>query len=638
MVNCIKQERAMPIKNRATTNIKSTVKKPKIQQRKPRTSNKKVTTSNRKPIIAIAIIVIFGVIGSILIFSSKAATSNFEAESAKRSSGISVSSDNMASGGKYVTFNSATPVSYNQLQRFPGDPNPRVTGKAYWGAAIGGNGDPARHEKPTGKSLSVRRTYYGWSNRQKMVDTARSDIAANRLPFVSTKTPAGWQDIYSGKRDAEIDDLLRKLDNLGGPVWLTVHHEPEGGGGGGKGPKGEDDVTGAAGWIKMQRKFRERMDVVGTKNIAFVANLMTWTWDKRSGRNPNDWWADNVWDVYTANSYCDESKGKCDNGGENAVSTTMWKNFEKFAQSKNIPYGTGEWGDRGSAAGAGDDIRKVWNHGFEDKSDLVVWAYFDSDLNSPNGGWTLNGSALTAFQEILKDDARVQRIKDLSNSSKTTTNYGTLNQEIEVPTSGNYKAWVRIMTPSSTANSMHVQIDNGPVETFGGKAINANSWTWVDYKNGDSSNKTIQSLSEGTHTVKITGIDRGVKLDRVLISNETCTPVGFGNNCANTTSTPEREPGKPYPAAAVTISSPANRSTVSGTVTVKSGATFPTQEVSFRIDNTWQATDKSSPFEWKWDTTKFSNGSHRVVTRTRAKGDPGNIYTEQYVTVIVNNR
>jgi hypothetical protein len=35
----------------------------------------------------------------------------------------------------------------------------------------------------------------------------------------------------AGQHDREIDELLRALDALPGPVWLTLHHEPEGGAG-----------------------------------------------------------------------------------------------------------------------------------------------------------------------------------------------------------------------------------------------------------------------------------------------------------------------------------------------------------------------------------------------------------------------
>ena len=111
---------------------------------------------------------------------------------------------------------------------FPGDVAP---GSVRWGAAITGNGDPSRHESVAGVPMGVRRTYYGWQHRTgKMIDTARSDLAAGRLPWVSIKTPGLGRDGVRGtqwrdRRDAPV------AGPLNGPVWLTVHHEPEGGNG-----------------------------------------------------------------------------------------------------------------------------------------------------------------------------------------------------------------------------------------------------------------------------------------------------------------------------------------------------------------------------------------------------------------------
>lgn len=61
--------------------------------------------------------------------------------------------------------------------------------------------------------------------------------------------------------------MLTRLDALGGPVWFTVHHEPEGGGckPNCPGPNGEDDAAGPAGWRAMQSKVRQRMNALGTK-------------------------------------------------------------------------------------------------------------------------------------------------------------------------------------------------------------------------------------------------------------------------------------------------------------------------------------------------------------------------------------
>ena len=122
--------------------------------------------------------------------------------------------------------------------------------------------------------MGVRRTYYGWQHRTgKMIDTARSDLSAGRLPWVSIKTP-GWAAMASGARNAEINTMLRSLDSLNGPVWLTVHHEPEGGNGT---PYPDEGPGSQSNWRAMQIKIRERIDTVGTSNIAFAPILMSWT-------------------------------------------------------------------------------------------------------------------------------------------------------------------------------------------------------------------------------------------------------------------------------------------------------------------------------------------------------------------------
>ena len=181
--------------------------------------------------------------------------------------------------------------------RFPGDVAP---GYVRWGAAVGGNSDPAgRHETPSGKSMGIRRTYFGWEGgTTKMVSTARTDLENDRLPWVSIKTP-GWALMASGQLDGEIDSMLRALDDVGGPVWLTVHHEPEGGGG----ATGPDDPGGAPSWRAMQVKIRERMTAVGTQNIAFAPALMSWTFDPESGRDPADWWVEGIWDFAGIDHY-----------------------------------------------------------------------------------------------------------------------------------------------------------------------------------------------------------------------------------------------------------------------------------------------------------------------------------------------
>lgn len=294
--------------------------------------------------------------------------------------------------------------------RFPGDPNTRVTKKAYWGASIAGNGDPvARHESVTGTSLSIRRTFWQWDNATNMTSnmyrTIENDLANNRLPFISTKTPS-WADMGSGKHDAEIDAMLRKLDSYGKPIWYVAHHEPEGGGASGNTP---DDPGGPAAWRAMQTRIRQRMNAIGTKNIAFMPVVMTYTWETASKRDPDAWWVDGIWDAYCVDHY------NFSEGNNMLDDKHAWVTFNEWLKKKNLPTCLGEWGNTGTDTKTGQEMRDFWNYAFNSNAavEVIAYSYFDSNLNSSQGGWELKGEPLNVFRDILKNDPKVQRINDL---------------------------------------------------------------------------------------------------------------------------------------------------------------------------------------------------------------------------------
>lgn len=627
----------MPAKTnkKPTSRPRSTVTKSK-QVSSPRRLNKK------KSLIIIAVL---AVIGAFLIYRASAATTNFEAEAADKNALVVAGSDTVASGGKYVEFAQPTTTTNTSstTQRFPGDPNPKVNAKAYVGAdQLEGTTYETRFEQPTGKSMSSVRRFYAWGSNDKMASQAKIDIAANRLPMYSTKTP-GWADVAAGKYDAQLDDLLKKLDGAGGPVWLIVYHEPDGGGGVAAGPHQEDDPGGAPAWVAMQKRVRARMTALGTKNIALMA-AMTGGFGGDFHQPKDAWWADNTFDAFLLDHYV------------NTFSSPMadhpyWKGFSQWADKKGIPYGTAELGQRaGGAEGVGyfqpatdctkltprglsdatvqqsaAQIENFWNWGFTNKKDVIAHAYFDKCVNSGSSPWALGGQQLTLWQKILKDDARVMRVKDLNKTSTTstsTTSYGKITSSVTLPENGSYKIWVRMKSGDTANNSAQVQVDNGIASNIGGSTVSTTTWTWVSLP--------AVNLSAGTRTVTITGVQKGVKIDRVIVTNETCVPSGTGDLCAIATPPPPATP-------AITLSGISNGQTVSGTVSVTVSSTTPIEEVTFRPDNVWVATVSSAPFTYKWDTTKYPNGSHSLVTRTRSTGDPGGTYTEKSVTVNVSN-
>jgi hypothetical protein len=285
------------------------------------------------------------------------------------------------------------PIPPGWTAKFPGDV---PSGEMRWGSAYGSNSEPGTRYGTPGRGIA--RTYWGstatsWNSS---VIRAKSDIAKGVLPWVSYKT-TGWANFAKGGSDVAFKKLLTDLDAIGKPIWLTVHHEPEG-----DGKFGTDEVKSTAtdnssidNWKAMQRHVRDLMKAVGTKNIAFAPVLMAWTWEPASNRVPASWidGMDGVWDFFGIDCYNDTTKGT------SFQSLNMYKLSTADLKARGYRIGYGEWGIRDNAIAACQD--EFLAQGF------VGVAYFDCDLNSPTGGWSLTPAQLSAFNAECVGTPRV---------------------------------------------------------------------------------------------------------------------------------------------------------------------------------------------------------------------------------------
>jgi len=198
------------------------------------------------------------------------------------------------------------------------------------------------------------------------------------------------------------------------------------------------------------------------------------------------------------------------------------------------------------------------------------------------------------------------------------------------PGVGTYKVWSRVIAPDATNNSYWLQVDSECGVVVGDSAIPANTWTWVDYKDGTSTSKITINLSAGSHTVKMIGRETDVKLDRLIFTTDlTCIPTGTGDNCSGSG-------GDPTPPT-VSITSPANGATVSGTVNITADASdnVGVIRVEFLVDGGLVGTDTTSPYSYPWDSASVNNGSHSLVAK--AYDAATNVGTSPSVTVTTNN-
>jgi hypothetical protein len=251
---------------------------------------------------------------------------------------------------------------------------------------------------------------------------------------------------------------------------------------------------------------------------------------------------------------------------------------------------------------------------------------FNLKISVPRLGWQLAGlSVLLLAASFFFNPGKAHAAA----CTAPATDYGSVTSTVSISTTGTYRVWSRIMAPDSTNNSYLLEIDGNTCFTVGDSAITANTWTWVDYQNGTANSKINASLTAGNHTIKMIGREPDVKLDRVVFTADTsCVPSGTGDNCANPGDTTN---------PTVSMTAPANNSTISGTVNMTANASDDTGVTKVEFYNGFSLlnTDTTPPYSYSWNTTTATNGTTNVFAK--AYDAAGNVTTSSLVAVTINN-
>jgi chitodextrinase len=560
-------------------------------------------TSRFNKVAAVFAALVVIIIGYIL-FTTQAAVNygSLESEGGTLSStGATVGTDTAASGGKYVQLSTTTTTSGGGVtQRFPGDPNPLKSGKAYFGAS--NDNIPSYESAAGGKSVAIFRKFYStWGSTQAndLKSLITSNYNANRIVWASFKTDK-WATVASGASDGTLDNILKTVDSANHPVWLTFWHEAEN-------DEGASNTGTAADYVAMQKHIRARMTALGTKNIALAPIYMCF-WVNKDGPAKHDrWWpGQGVFDFYGFDCYQD-SPG-------NPLLSTKYNTTIKDAEAKNMPYALGEYGVKADEPSNVTDFWNAqWSPTVRDRVGISYWDTSDKALS-------LYPNTKNAFINILKSDTRIMRVQSLGSSTSTTTK-GTDTATVSVPVAGSYKVWSRVQVPNATNNSYDLQIDSGTTTTV--STATTGSWQWV-------AAPTSLSLSAGNHTVKLTANGNNVKVDRIMfLSDATCTPTGTGTNCESSSS----DTTNPV----VSVTAPTPGSTVSGNVTLSASASdnVGVTKVEFYVDGSLKSSDSAAPYSYSWDSSSIANGTYGVTAK--AYDAAGNSATSTSVSITVKN-
>jgi len=147
------------------------------------------------------------------------------------------------------------------------------------------------------------------------------------------------------------------------------------------------------------------------------------------------------------------------------------------------------------------------------------------------------------------------------------------------------------------------------------------------------------SWSVGADSTATPGSGAGAPCGGGAVIDEFSDASGTGNyvyefvEIHNDSSTPTPDTQAPT----TSITAPSDGATISGTVTVSATATDDrgVTSVELYVDGALDSAIASSPYDWSWDTTATSNGSHTLMTK--AYDAAGNVGTSAAVNVTVSN-
>lgn len=262
------------------------------------------------------------------------------------------------------------------------------------GATYGANSDPAPFEEALGHRLGIRRTFWGPGQVTSAVRTAREDLEAGRLPWMSFKLGHSWSQMASGAGDDWVRDLADRLRTVDGPVWVAFHHEPE----------GDGDI---AQWTAMQERLgpilRSR-----APNVGFTVILTGW--HQLYGEKQyalESLWPDTEVDVAGFDIYY--SYGTVKNGVQVTkkvdIGSAYFAPIAAWAERQGVAWGLAETAVSDKAS---EDLPTVLRDHYDAlvKHGGVAYSYFNTSLNSKSSWQITTARKQEQFRDVIASAPR----------------------------------------------------------------------------------------------------------------------------------------------------------------------------------------------------------------------------------------
>lgn len=387
-----------------------------------------------------------------------AGQTTFEAESGTKSGSISEITNAQASGGTYVVLGNASTgsaaVPIPQTGAYWGfthaaamaDPYPlsscvsgtnhaKLECKVQWAATQQGLSAPLQSD---GKyHTAFEHIFTNCSDSDSKFQSGGSvwnsaNVPGRKFLLVNMKCGTSWSTLANGGGASSIDVSMNRkiqlLSQLGVPVILTWHHEPENDSCGQTTPYGTPDD-----YRKAYRQFADNVRANGAGKVATGWIMMGYTFDLDSNslftsctgltansgpmRNPENWWpGDDAVDWILADPYAQSGKtfsalvnpfvnwsnAACPTSGH---PTTDWNCTPDRA---NKPLGLAEYSTTGEETIA---YRESWIDDHKVKMqnypDIKLYAWWSDQVSTANTPWWADYPATDTNRTVLKSFTRL---------------------------------------------------------------------------------------------------------------------------------------------------------------------------------------------------------------------------------------
>lgn len=283
------------------------------------------------------------------------------------------------------------------LEAEPTTPVPSwlVPGKCYLGIGTQESVWPPGDVSPVGEVTVRRGPYTDINGLSKAVSWASKTLASGVLPW-PTMSPDSWASVAAGNDDSLIGEWLGALDVLGGPVLLSLSHEPLASRDTPSiGKKGTADE-----YVEMMLHVLDMSEGYPNVTVCPVMSGYPWnTWGSWSDENIDLWLPRRLLDRLDLLGV-DIYHGGTQTGPGDPPAKTM-RTMEEWSHRAGYegPFGLAETGTHDAAA-----WDEQWTY-VEEHPRWAVLAWYHSSLNlRPGVSWMLEGERLATFQRSLASD------------------------------------------------------------------------------------------------------------------------------------------------------------------------------------------------------------------------------------------